>query len=131
MKNKIIVSIVVIVILALAYVLISGDTENRVARLGVSYFDGDYLITHHGLSGLDAWIVKSGKVTSEPGKGYYHTRVQVKGGKTAYLQLPILNTVIEEFVSSSQFTKSQEEVLWRKYGSSLFPESTANKSSGE
>lgn len=120
MKNKIVISVVVIVILALGYVFISGDTENRVARLGVSYFDGDYIITHHGLSGMDVWYVKSGKVTSEPSKGYYHTRVQVEGGKTAYLQLPILNTVIEEYVSPSQLTESQKAVLRGKYGNAAF-----------
>ena len=120
MKNKIIVGVTSLVIIALGYVFISGDSENRFTRLGVSYFDGNYVITHHGMSGLDAWIVIDGKVTSEPSKGYYHTRVRVKGDKNAYIQLPIVNTVIEEFVSASQLTSAQNAVLASKYGDSLF-----------
>jgi len=127
LKNKIVISVIVIAVLALGYVFISGDTENRVARLGVSYFDGDYVITHHGYSGLDVWMVKSGKVTSEPSKGYYHTRVSVQGGKTAYIQLPIINTVIEEYVSPSQLTNAQRKILVSKYGYRFFPEIAEDK----
>lgn len=121
MKNKIIFGIVFLVLVALGYVFLTGDTENRFTRLGVSYFDGNYVITHHGMSGLDAWIVIDGKVTSEPSKGYYHTRVRVNGGKTAYIQLPITNTVIEEFVNVSQLTSAQEKILFSKYGDNLLP----------
>jgi hypothetical protein len=119
MKNKIIFGIVILVLVALAYVFMKGDTENRFTRLGVSYFDGNYVITHHGMSGLDAWLVIDGKVTSEPSKGYYHTRVRVQSGKTAYIQLPITNTVIEEFTNVSQLTQSQTKILVGKYGNNL------------
>ena len=121
MINKIIITVVVIAVLAVGYIFISGDTENRVARLGVSYFDGDYVITYHGYVGVDVWMVKSGKVTSEPSKGYYHTRVRTQDGKTAYMQLPIKNTVIEEYVNPSQLTKAQREILIQKYGYTFFP----------
>ncbi|TQV70953.1 hypothetical protein FLL45_21745 [Aliikangiella marina] len=121
MVNRIIIAVVIIAILGIGYIFISGDTENRVARLGVSYFDGDYVITYHGYSGVDVWMVKSGKVTSEPSKGYYHTRVRTKDGKTAYMQLPISNTVIEEFKEPSQLTKAQRAILVGKYGYEYFP----------
>lgn len=129
MLNKVIIGVIVIVVLAVGYVFISGDTENRVARLGVSYFDGDYVITYHGYSGLDVWMVKSGKVTSEPSKGYYHTRVHTQAGKTAYMQLPISNTVIEEYKNASQLTNAQRQILIEKYGYTFFPELAANKTS--
>ena len=119
MKIKIIFGVILLLLIALGYVFLKGDTENRFTRLGVSYFDGNYVITHHGMSGLDAWLVINGKVTSEPSKGYYHTRVTVKGGKTAYIQLPITHTVIEEFVNFNQLTTSQVTILTAKYGDEL------------
>lgn len=119
MKRKVIIAVVSLLLITVGYIFISGDTENRFTRLGVSYFDGDYVITHYGMSGTNAWLVIDGKVTSEPAKGYYHSRALIDRKKTAYLQLPISNTVIEEYISLSQLTSEQEEVLTRKYGSEL------------
>ena len=124
MKNKIIFSIAGVVFLFVIYAFISGDTENRFARLGVSYFDGDYVITHYGMSGTNAWLVLKGKVTSEPDKGYYHTRVLTNAKKTAYLQLPMVNTVIEEYISVNQLTSQQIAILADRYGNELL---TKNK----
>lgn len=117
MKGKIIIGFVLILLLSIGFIFISGDTENRFSRLGVSYFDGDYVITHYGMSGINVWLVDNGKVTSEPDKGYYHTRVRVgPGKKNAYLQLPIMNTVIEEYFGLGQLTGQQVEILVSKYG---------------
>ncbi len=118
MKKFVIVSIVAVIVVAIIYVLIPGDTENRFSRLGVSYFDGDYVITHYGMSGMNIWLVKSGKVTSEPAKGYYHTRV-LTATKSSYLQLPITNTVIEEFHSVEQLAPEQQQLLRAKYSEKL------------
>ncbi len=120
MKTKFLLIVAVILLSVVGYVFISGDTENRISRLGVSYFDGDYVITHYGLSGMNVWLVKNGKVTSEPQKGYYHTRVLITGNQTVYLQLPINNTVIEEFSHQSQLTAEQKSILQKKYGTTLF-----------
>ncbi len=116
MKKTIIVSVVTLILILVGYIFITGDTENRIARLGVTYFDGDYVITHYGLSDTNVWLVINGKVTSEPDKGYYHSRVISTGNKTAYLQLPIANSIIEEYKSFSQLTAKQKEVLVEKYG---------------
>ena len=116
MKKTIIVSVITLVLVLFGYIFITGDTENRIARLGVSYFDGDYVITHYGLSDTNVWLVINGKVTSEPDKGYYHSRVISAGNKTAYLQLPISNSVIEEYKSFNQLTVKQKQVLIEKYG---------------
>lgn len=118
MKKYLIGSVAVIVLLAIIYALIPGDTENRISRLGISYFDGDYVITHYGLSGMNIWLVKDGKVTSEPAKGYYHTRV-LTANKPAYLQLPISNTVIEEFHAISQLAPEQQQLLRAKYSEAI------------
>lgn len=115
MKKYIITFIISVTILSIGYVFISGDTENRFARLGVTYFDGNYVITHYGHSATNVWLVLNGKVTSEPDKGYYHTRVLLNNNKTAYLQLPIRNTVIEEYFNQEQLTTEQRKVLTQKY----------------
>ncbi len=116
MKKLIYVVIGLIVAAVLIYFALPGDTENRAKRLGVSYFDGDYVITHNGFSGMNVWLVIDGKVTSEPEKGYYHTRAAGISKKTIYLQVPMANTEIEEFQSLEQLTESQQTILKAKYG---------------
>lgn len=116
MKKIIITVVITLALIFTGYIFITGDTENRIARLGVTFFDGDYVITHYGLSDTNVWLVIDGKVTSEPAKGYYHTRVISHGNKTAYLQLPLDNTVVEEYKNFNQLTLKQKEVLIQKYG---------------
>ncbi|WP_144393866.1 hypothetical protein [Pleionea sediminis] len=118
MKKYVIAIVVSLIIGVIVYALIPGDTENRFNRLGVSYFDGDYVITYYGMSGMNIWLVKDGKVTSEPAKGYYHTRV-LTGNKSSYLQLPITNTVIEEFKSIEKLAPDQQQLLKSKYSATI------------
>jgi len=116
MKKFLYVALGLIVLAVLVYLVLPGDAENRAKRLGVSYFDGDYVITHNGMSGMNAWLVIDGKVTSEPAKGYYHTRVVGFKGESIYLQVPIANTEIEEFADIKQLTAAQRNILISKYG---------------
>jgi hypothetical protein len=116
MKKFIAVLLGLVILAIVIYFALPGDTENRAKRLGVSYFDGDYVITHNGYSAMNVWLVIDGKVTSEPDKGYYHTRAAGFSGKTIYLQIPIANTEIEEFQSLKQLTSAQQQVLLAKYG---------------
>lgn len=116
MKKFLYIILGLAVLAVLVYLVLPGDTENRAKRLGVSYFDGDYVITHNGLSGMNAWLVIDGKVTSEPEKGYYHTRAVGFNGKSIYLQVPMANTEIEEFADIRQLTSAQKQILISKYG---------------
>ncbi len=116
MKKFLAILLGLVVLGVLIYFALPGDTENRAKRLGVSYFDGDYVITHNGYSGMNVWLVIDGKVTSEPDKGYYHTRAAGVSGKTIYLQIPMANTEIEEFQTLNQLTATQQAILKAKYG---------------
>ncbi|MEP1741508.1 MAG: hypothetical protein ABJI60_12000 [Kangiellaceae bacterium] len=116
MKKFLAILLGLVVVGVLIYFALPGDTENRAKRLGVSYFDGDYVITHNGYSGMNVWLVIDGKVTSEPEKGYYHTRAAGVSKKTIYLQVPMANTEIEEFQSLQQLTEAQQTILKAKYG---------------
>ena len=116
MKKFLYVIAGLVVLAVLIYFVLPGDTENRAKRLGVSYFDGDYVITHNGMSGMNVWLVIDGKVTSEVSKGYYHTRAVGLSSKSIYLQIPIANTEIEEFESIKQLTATQQQILIAKYG---------------
>ena len=52
----------------------------------MTYADGQH---------VKSWIVREGKVTSEPGKGYYYFWARIDG-KKRYVQTPIGRTYIEE-----------------------------------
>jgi hypothetical protein len=67
------------------------DQQNQLARKAVEYLDGDYQITYANGSSAKTWIVRNGKVTSNP-KGYYYFWDE----KKHYVQTPIENTFIEE-----------------------------------
>ncbi|MBV1908085.1 MAG: hypothetical protein KUG78_02125 [Kangiellaceae bacterium] len=116
MKKFVSIVLGLIVLAGVVYIVLPGDAENRAKRLGVSYFDGDYVITHNGMSGMNVWLVIDGKVTSEPSKGYYHTRAVGHSDASIYLQVPIANTEIEEFESIHQLTPAQKHILVSKYG---------------
>jgi hypothetical protein len=57
--------------------------------------EGNYRETYADGAHVKSWEGQDGKVTSEPGKGYYCFRVKV--GKQRYcVQTPIARTYIEE-----------------------------------
>ncbi len=73
----------------------SEEQQNRISRLGVTWMEGDYHITFAEGNHVKTWIVKNGKITSEPEKGYYYFWA-LKKGKKVYVQTPIARTYIEE-----------------------------------
>ena len=73
----------------------SQETQNKISRMGVTWFEGDYRVTFAEGQHLKQWTVKGSKVTSEPGKGYYYFWA-VENGKKIYVQTPIERTYIEE-----------------------------------
>lgn len=79
--------------LALACVLTActEDQQNQFSRKAVEYLDGDYQVTYANGATKKTWIIKNGKVTSNP-KGYYY----FWDDKKHYIQTPIENTFIEE-----------------------------------
>lgn len=82
----------------LAVLLLGGCSEeqqNQISRLGVSWLEGNYKVTYADDGHVNSWIVRDGKVTSEPGKGYYYFWATDKGRKY-YVQTPIGRTYIEE-----------------------------------
>ncbi len=73
----------------------SQEQQNKISRLGVSWLEGNYKVTYADGSHVKSWIVRDGKVTSEPGKGYYFFWTEVNG-KKRYVQTPIGRSYIEE-----------------------------------
>lgn len=73
----------------------SEEQQNKLSRIGVSWLEGDYKVTYADGSHVKSWTVTDGKVTSEPGKGYYYFWADL-GGKKVYVQTPIGRTYIEE-----------------------------------
>ena len=73
----------------------SEEQQNKISRLGVSWLEGDYKVTYADGSHVKSWIVRDGKVTSEPGKGYYYFWA-TENGKKYYVQVPIGRSYIEE-----------------------------------
>ena len=84
--------------LALCGLLLGGCTEeqqNRLARVGVTWLEGNYRVTYADGEHVRSWTVRDGKVTSEPGKGYYYFWAH-EGNRKFYVQTPIARTYIEE-----------------------------------
>ena len=78
--------------------ILTGCTEeqqNKISRLGVTWLEGNYKVTYADGSHVKSWVVRGGKVTTEPAKGYYYFWTNVNG-KSMYVQTPILRTYIEE-----------------------------------
>ena len=73
----------------------SEEQQNKISRLGVSWLEGNYRVTYADGSHVKSWIVRDGKVTSEPVKGYYYFWATVDG-KKRYVQTPIERSYIEE-----------------------------------
>lgn len=86
------------ILLLCVFLLASGCSEeqqNKISRLGVTWLEGNYRVTFAEGSHLKSWIVRDGKVTSEPGKGYYYFWVETNGQRH-YVQTPIARSYIEE-----------------------------------
>lgn len=73
----------------------SEEQQNKMSRLGVTWLEGDYKVTYADGSHAKSWLVRDGKVTTEPAKGYYYFWAEVDG-KSMYVQTPIGRTYIEE-----------------------------------
>lgn len=73
----------------------SEEQQNKISRLGVTWLEGDYRVTYADGEHVKSWIVKDGKVTTEPDKGYYYFWADVNG-KNMYVQTPINRSYIEE-----------------------------------
>jgi len=73
----------------------SEEQQNKFSRLGVTWLEGDYKVTFAEGDHIKTWIIKSGKVTTEPAKGYYYFWAIVDG-KKRYVQTPIARSYIEE-----------------------------------
>lgn len=71
------------------------EQQNRISRMGVAWLEGNYRVTYADGNHVKSWEVRDGKVTSEPGKGYYFFWTEVNG-KKLYVQSPIDRTYIEE-----------------------------------
>ncbi len=77
----------------------TGDSQNKLQRMGVQFLDGDYRVTFAEGNHSRSWQVINGKVTSVPEKGYYFFWATEKGRKV-YVQSPISRTYIEELTTS-------------------------------
>ncbi|HEY9051259.1 MAG TPA: hypothetical protein VIQ03_06920 [Gammaproteobacteria bacterium] len=85
-----------ILLLPLVFMLgCSEEQQNRLSRLGVTWLEGNYRVTYADGSHVKSWIIRDGKVTSEPDKGYYYFWV-IENGKKHYVQTPIGRSYIEE-----------------------------------
>ena len=90
MKN-----VFLLVVMLLALTACSEEQQNKFSRLGVTWLEGDYKVTFVEGSHIKTWIIKSGKVTTEPAKGYYYFWTIIDG-KKRYVQTPIARSYIEE-----------------------------------
>lgn len=73
----------------------SEEQQNKISRLGVTWLEGDYRVTYADGSHVKSWVVKDGKVTTEPAKGYYYFWARQNGEKV-YVQTPIERSYIEQ-----------------------------------
>ena len=73
----------------------SQEDQNKLARLGVTWLEGNYRVTYADGEHVKNWDVRGGKVTSDPQKGYYYFWAVIDG-KKRYVQTPIARSYIEE-----------------------------------
>lgn len=73
----------------------SEEQQNKLSRLGVTWLEGNYKVSYADGNHVKSWVVRDGKVTSEPDKGYYYFWTRIDG-KKRYVQTPIGRTYIEE-----------------------------------
>jgi hypothetical protein len=79
---------------AVFLVACTQDQQNQLSRKVVEILDGDYLVTYANGTTTKTWKIDNGKVTSSD-KGYYYFWDE----KKHYVQVPIVNTFIEEIDS--------------------------------
>lgn len=87
-----------IILVGLLFLMVTGCSEeqqNKFSRLGVTWLEGDYKVTFTEGAHQKSWVVKNGKVTAEPAKGYYYFWANING-KKRYVQTPIARTYIEQ-----------------------------------
>jgi hypothetical protein len=75
-------------------VLLAGctqDQQNQLSRKAIELLDGNYLVTYANGATAKTWTIHNGKVTTSE-KGYYY----FWDDKKHYVQVPIVNTFIEE-----------------------------------
>ncbi len=94
MKNKLSICIGIITV-SLFLTACSEEQQNKLSRLGVTWLEGNYQVSYADGSHVKTWLVKNGKVTAEPAKGYYYFWAEIEG-KRRYVQTPIARTYIEE-----------------------------------
>lgn len=78
-------------------VLLTGctqDQQNQLSRKAIEFLDGNYQVTYANGSTVKTWTIHNGKVTTTD-KGYYY----FWDNKKHYVQVPIINTFIEEIDS--------------------------------
>lgn len=85
---------VLVVLLLFVLFAIPEEWVNKISRTGVTFMEGNYRVTYAVDGHVRQWTFR-GKVTSEPGKGYYYFWEEV-GGERLYRQIPIARTYIEE-----------------------------------
>ncbi len=88
--------LVILVLSTFLLMACSEEQQNKISRLGVTWLEGDYKVTYADGSHVKSWTVLDGKVTSEPGKGYYYFWAKNENGKKVYVQTPIGRSYIEE-----------------------------------
>ncbi len=88
--------LLLILLIAMVLSACSQEQQNRLSRVGVSWLEGDYRVTYADGDHVKSWVVRDGKVTSEPAKGYYFFWATGSDGKTFYVQTPIARSYIEE-----------------------------------
>ena len=93
MKKKTILFVSALLVVVL--VGCSEEQQNKISRLGVTWLEGNYKVTYADGSHVKSWIVRDGKVTTEPSKGYYYFWAN-ENGKSQYVQTPIGRSYIEE-----------------------------------
>jgi hypothetical protein len=81
--------------LLLLVISCSEEQQNKISRLGVTWLEGNYKVTYADGNHVKSWTIRDGKVTSEPGKGYYYFWI-TNNGKKKYVQTPIARSYIEE-----------------------------------
>lgn len=97
MKLKKYRSLAGILIAVLLLSACSEEQQNRISRIGVTWLEGDYRVTYADGAHVKSWLIHSGKVTSEPAKGYYYFWAKnQETGKKFYVQTPIARSYIEE-----------------------------------
>ena len=97
MKKAVIIAGGIIIVVVGIYLLLSEDQQNKISRSAVTYLDGNYKVTYAVSGHVKTWTIISGKVTSDPSKGYYYFWAKNDQGKKLYIQTPIERTYIEEF----------------------------------